>query len=150
VPQFNFEVVRPARRGDGVPDLSRGSCAAVALMPGTGEYALATTPVHYRYVGARAEPDGQCQHAPRGETDLDRVAGALRARCRMPVGVADRVVVRRRPALRRLRGAAQGRAEAFMTAGDALAVRGLERAEAERSRRLDGRPVYGGTPAMPR
>ncbi|PTV97133.1 putative tail protein [Rhodobacter aestuarii] len=47
VPQFTFEVVRAAQGsalGD-VPDLTRG-VQAVALIPGTGEYALATEPVY--------------------------------------------------------------------------------------------------------
>ncbi|MCF6273702.1 MAG: glycoside hydrolase/phage tail family protein [Rhodobacteraceae bacterium] len=41
VPQFNFEVIRA--RADSAADLVR----AVALIPGSGEYALATEPVHY-------------------------------------------------------------------------------------------------------
>ena len=48
VPQFTFEVVRPAQGAfaDDVVDLPR-AVKAVALVPGTGEYALATTAVHY-------------------------------------------------------------------------------------------------------
>ncbi len=41
VPQFNFEVIRA--RVDSVADQVK----AVALIPGSGEYALATEPVHY-------------------------------------------------------------------------------------------------------
>ncbi len=44
VPQFNFEVVRPDL-GDG--DQPRNLVEAVALIPGTGEYSLATEPVYY-------------------------------------------------------------------------------------------------------
>ncbi len=44
IPQFNFEVVRPAAGSDDQP---RDLVNAVALIPGTGEYALATEPVHY-------------------------------------------------------------------------------------------------------
>ncbi|MEZ5884821.1 MAG: hypothetical protein R3D53_13540 [Paracoccaceae bacterium] len=43
VPQFTFEVVRPAQGagiGD-VPDLIQGT-RAVTVIPGTGEYSLAT------------------------------------------------------------------------------------------------------------
>jgi len=43
VPQFSFEVIRAV--GEGLS----GAVQAVAMMPGTGEYALATTPVHYAY-----------------------------------------------------------------------------------------------------
>ena len=48
VPQFNFEIVRRAQGGlaPEFPDIP-GSVRAVALIPGTGEYALATTPVHF-------------------------------------------------------------------------------------------------------
>ena len=48
VPQFNFEVVRPAQRGSlELPEDMAGGVQAVAMMPGSGEYALATTPVYY-------------------------------------------------------------------------------------------------------
>lgn len=48
VPHFNFEVVRPSQVDDVSPPEDMASAIeAVALMPGTGEYALATTPVHY-------------------------------------------------------------------------------------------------------
>jgi hypothetical protein len=47
VPQFSFEVFRPARR---LPDLVAEDLAhlirGVALIPGSGEYSLATTPAH--------------------------------------------------------------------------------------------------------
>ncbi|WP_226780992.1 baseplate multidomain protein megatron [Oceaniglobus trochenteri] len=47
VPQFSFEVMRPELAAEaGTPDLAR-SIRGVALMPGTGEYALATTPVRF-------------------------------------------------------------------------------------------------------
>ncbi len=47
VPQFSFEVFRPAGAIDPVDpeDIAR-MVKAVALIPGTGEYALATTPVY--------------------------------------------------------------------------------------------------------
>lgn len=47
VPQFSFEVVRHAKRSEAseLRDLS-DVIRAVALIPGSGEYALATTPVH--------------------------------------------------------------------------------------------------------
>ena len=50
VPQFSFEVVRAAQGdfSDEIPDLATG-VRGVALIPGTGEYALATTPVHFNY-----------------------------------------------------------------------------------------------------
>lgn len=72
VPQFTFEVVRAAQGPllDVVPDLTRG-VQAVALIPGTGEYALATRPV---YVGAGsgvlADQVAENQNAPGGGTDF--------------------------------------------------------------------------------
>ncbi|MCT8160129.1 glycoside hydrolase/phage tail family protein [Pseudoruegeria sp. SHC-113] len=47
-PQFSFEVLRPAREEDpgGESDPAQ-AVRAVALIPGTGEYALATEEVHY-------------------------------------------------------------------------------------------------------
>ena len=47
VPQFTFEVFRPAPEVPGVVDDPARAMRGVALIPGTGEYALATTPVHF-------------------------------------------------------------------------------------------------------
>ena len=48
VPQFSFEVIRPAQGSQAAlqPDMSK-TIKGVCLIPGTGEYALATTAVHY-------------------------------------------------------------------------------------------------------
>ena len=48
MPQFSFEVIRPAQgvAAAAYPDLSQ-IIPGVCLIPGTGEYGLATTPVHY-------------------------------------------------------------------------------------------------------
>lgn len=72
VPQFSFEVVRAAQGDgvDGVPDLVRG-VKAVALIPGTGEYALATTPVYEKPRGSRTTAAKAVnQNAPGGVTDF--------------------------------------------------------------------------------
>ncbi|MFK7870277.1 MAG: glycoside hydrolase/phage tail family protein [Roseobacter sp.] len=48
VPQFSFEVTRPERPGNpGALQAPNLSVEAVAMIPGTGEYSLATTPVYY-------------------------------------------------------------------------------------------------------
>ncbi len=53
VPQFSFEVVRPELADEGdVPQALR----AVAMIPGTGEYALATKPVYMRYTADASSP----------------------------------------------------------------------------------------------
>jgi hypothetical protein len=48
VPQFSFEVLRRAQPAGGSSDPG-ATISGVALIPGTGEYALATTPVHFQY-----------------------------------------------------------------------------------------------------
>ncbi|MEO9631823.1 MAG: glycoside hydrolase/phage tail family protein [Sulfitobacter sp.] len=48
VPQFSFEVMRPEQpQAPGWAHAPAFGVQGVALIPGTGEYALATTPVHY-------------------------------------------------------------------------------------------------------
>jgi len=82
VPQFSFEVIRPepeaAGDGSGTPDLAR-SIQAVAMMPGTGEYSLATTPVRFEQ-----EPGVSSfinVNSPMGKTDfavsLEALTGEL-------------------------------------------------------------------------
>jgi len=68
VPQFSFEVVRAVPTDDpatkSLSELVRG----VALIPGTGEYALATTPVHY---GAGPGVNTSANiNSPSGKTDF--------------------------------------------------------------------------------
>lgn len=77
VPQLSFEVVRPV--SDAVDSAEAKSLSrlvrAVALVPGTGEYALATTPVHYTFA------PGSTQSAninnPTGRTDFSVSLDAL-------------------------------------------------------------------------
>ncbi|NHB77962.1 baseplate multidomain protein megatron [Rhodobacter calidifons] len=69
VPQFSFEVVRAAQGpAVGPGETLQGAIRGVALIPGTGEYGLATTPVHY------AEGPGRNRsanvHSPSGKTDF--------------------------------------------------------------------------------
>ena len=76
VPQFNLEVIRPEqpKSGKQPTGLARG-IEAVALMPGTGEYALATTPLHYEDVPGRNRPANV--HTPTGKSDLATSLDAL-------------------------------------------------------------------------
>lgn len=65
VPVLNFEVFRPEQPGEA--EVARG-VRAVAMVPGTGEYALATTSVHY---GARlGEAVPVNENTPLGMTDF--------------------------------------------------------------------------------
>jgi hypothetical protein len=69
VPQFSFEVTRPEEAGspEGAQSVTH-SVTGVALIPGTGEYALATTPVHYSDgSGARWSANVS---TPSGKTDF--------------------------------------------------------------------------------
>jgi hypothetical protein len=69
VPQFSFEVFRAAQ-GPAVDPAETLSSAiqAVALIPGTGEYGLATTPVSFRFSLARSRQTNM--HSPSGLTDF--------------------------------------------------------------------------------
>ena len=69
VPQFSFEVVRRANVEDsnGPRDLV-DAIKAVALIPGSGEYALATTPVHFNHGLGRSVSANA--HTASGETDF--------------------------------------------------------------------------------
>ena len=73
VPQFTFEVIRPEQKG--LPDWEHAptyGVRGVALIPGTGEYALATSPVNYLDgPGARRSANVS---TPRGQTDFGVVA----------------------------------------------------------------------------
>ncbi|MBU1834772.1 MAG: host specificity protein, partial [Alphaproteobacteria bacterium] len=76
VPQFTFEVMRPAQ--DGAPqdqsDIAR-AVRGVALIPGTGEYALATTQVNLS--AAYGEQVAINVNSPSGETDFATSITAL-------------------------------------------------------------------------
>lgn len=65
VPQLSFEVIRPAK--DHMTDMSK-IIPGVALIPGTGEYALATTPVYYEY--GPADRRSANQNTASGHTDF--------------------------------------------------------------------------------
>ncbi|WP_415184446.1 baseplate multidomain protein megatron [Phaeovulum sp.] len=147
VPQFSFEVVRPAQ-GDlieAVPDLVRGA-QAVALIPGTGEYALATTPVHYNK--GLGEQVAANIHSPSGVTDFSASLMALAEE--LPnCGAASLVVSWFGSDLRCGECAVQPKIEDARFDGNAMPwrVSGLQRGDAVEVARVDGRSVYGGTPA---
>jgi hypothetical protein len=78
VPQFSFEVVRPARppAGSGLLPAPSDMLRSVALIPGTGEYALATEPVHY--AGALGAAGSANVSAEGGLTDFAQSLETLR------------------------------------------------------------------------
>lgn len=144
VPQFSFEVVRRAEAGD-VPDLTSG-LRAVALMPGTGEYALATTPVHY--AKGPGENVSANVNSPSGRADVETSLAALREE--LPnVASVSLIVSWFGDDLRC--GACTLRPKVEFAAQDGVGmpweVCGLPRAAAVEIARVDDRPIYGGTPA---
>ncbi|MBC7158028.1 MAG: glycoside hydrolase TIM-barrel-like domain-containing protein, partial [Rhodobacteraceae bacterium] len=148
VPQFTFEVVRRAQ-GPGVEAVAdlAGALRGVALIPGTGEYALATTPVHFDEGPGRARSANV--HTIEGRADLEVALDALVEE--LPACRSVSLVVswfggdlRCGECLVRPR-VEQAEADGV---GMPWAVAGVDRASAG-TVPLDGegRPVYGGTPA---
>lgn len=147
VPQFNFEVIRPAQGAEASPYADAAqSVTAVAMIPGTGEYALATTPVYFE--DAPGVSRATNLHTLSGETDFATSLGQLEAE--MPaVGAVSLVVSWFGSDLRC--GACTLRPKVEQSAQDAAAmpwgVTGVTRAGAAVLPQVEGQPVYGGTPA---
>lgn len=147
VPQFSFEVLRPAQGPaiDAVSDLTRG-IGGVALIPGTGEYALATTPVHYST--GPGENTSANIHTPAGKTDFAVSLEALGEE--LPSCQSVSLVVSwfgddLRCGQCRLKPKVED--AAFDGEGMPWRAGGIARVAAEEVIRDAGRPVYGGTPA---
>ena len=148
VPQFSFEVIRPEQRGAecATHALSYG-VEGVALIPGTGEYALAASPVSY-------EGDGKARwsaniNSPSGKTDfvtsLETLEGEL-----PELKAASLVVSWFGSDLRMGECLVQPKVEDPDIDGEEMPwrVAGVSRnAAAVIARGLDSRPIYGGTPA---
>ena len=139
VPQFSFEVMRS---GEG--DLS-DKLRAVAMIPGTGEYALATTPVHYQ------DGPGQFRSAnvntPSDEADFVVSLDALKEE--LPKCASASLVVSWFGNDLRC-GVCKIKPKVEQTGIDGSApwsVSGVTRATAETVPFEDDRPVYGGTPS---
>ncbi len=139
VPQFSFEVMR-----SGAGDLSE-KLKAVAVIPGTGEYALATTPVHFQEAPGVVRTANV--HTPSGMTDFDASLEALSEE--LPnCGAASLVVSWFGNDLRC--GQCEIKPKVEQTALDGSepwSVSGIDRAGAETVPQVDGRPIYGGSPS---
>ena len=147
VPQFSFEVVRPAQ-GDGnadqtaLTDLVRG----VAMIPGTGEYALATSPVHFnqglgRNVSANVNSaSGRTDFA----TSLEHLVSEL-PNC----GSVSLVASWFGNDLRCGSCTVRPKVEQVQFDGVGMPWRsgGIGRSAAAVLPKVDGRSIYGGTPA---
>ena len=147
VPQFSFEVVRPEQaasssHGEDLGQLVQG----VALIPGTGEYALATTPVFY--TSGPGSSWAANVNAASGLSDFETSMKALRAE--LPACEAVSLVVswfggdlrcgscEVRPKVERA---------AFEGQNMPWTVSGQTRTSAPEIEQADGRPIYGGKPA---
>ena len=147
VPQFSFEVVRPAHGAfaDEVVDLPR-ALKAVALVPGTGEYALATTAVHYNQ-GLGVNRSANVNSAS-GKTDFATSLDHLRddlPNC----GSVSLVVSWFGDDLRCGVCTVQPKVEQSQYDGVGMPwrVSGVARAQAVQVPRVAGNSIYGGSPA---
>jgi hypothetical protein len=146
VPQFTFEVVRPAQGAfaDDVVDLPR-AVRAVALIPGTGEYALATTAVHYNQ-GLGKNRSANVNSAS-GRTDFATSLNQLRAE--LPnCGSVSLVVSWFGDDLRC--GVCKVKPKVEQATYDGVEmpwkVSGVSRATAALVPRVDNKSIYGGSP----
>ncbi|MBL3607690.1 baseplate multidomain protein megatron [Rhodovulum sulfidophilum] len=142
VPQLTFEVVRRAAGAvDDLPGLVQG----MALIPGTGEYALATTPVHFSYGPGQAASANV--NTPSGKTDiatsLDMLQGELPNVRSVSLVVSWFASDLRAPVAR-----IRPKVEQTKFDGQPMPwqVAGLSRSMAEVVPHVDGKPIYGGTP----
>ena len=147
VPQFTFEVMRPseADADPAVADVAR-QVAGVALIPGTGEYALATTPVYTS--PEYGQKTAANVNSPAGGTDFDASIAALAGE--MPACKSTVLVVSWFGSdLRAQACDVMPKVEQRDVDGDNMpwVVAGQSRATAGLVAQVDDRPVYGGTPA---
>ena len=146
IPQLSFEVFRPARpMGLDSPPQPSEAIRAVALMPGTGEYALATTPVSYGHGLGQAESANV--NTATGGTDFEVALEALDGE--LPnCGAVSLIVSWFGNDLRA--GQCSVKPKVEQSAADGIGmpwqVAGLTRATAEVIAQVEGRAIYGGTP----
>lgn len=147
VPQFSFEVVRPEQPDQpGAQEEMTRAIRGVALMPGTGEYALATTPVTYSD-GKRGRWSANV-NTPAGQPDFVVSMDALQNE--LPNCEAVSLIVSwfgndlrcgdctLKPKVEKKEN--EGRNMPWR-------VSGLRRKDAVEITAVDDRPIYGGTPS---
>ncbi|WP_299358158.1 glycoside hydrolase/phage tail family protein [uncultured Paracoccus sp.] len=142
VPQLSFEVTRAA---DATSGLSH-DVQAVALIPGTGEYALATTQVSHDL--GLGESRVVNRNTPMGGTDLQVSLDILRRE--LPrVGSVSLVVSWFGDDLRAGHCSLRPKVEQVASDGAEMPWRagGIGRNEALTIPRVEDRPIYGGTPS---
>lgn len=149
IPQLSFEVERPERgiEGDVISEASTlaEGVQGVALIPGTGEYSLATTPVHYSDGPGLLR--GANVNTPTGLTDFESSVAALGSA--LPECKSTSLVVSWFGDDLRM-GHCTLRPKVEQNTNDAAAmpwaVSGVRRNTAELIPEEDGRAIYGGTP----
>ncbi len=147
VPQFSFEVVRRANvQASTEPRDLVAAIKAVALIPGSGEYALATTPVHFN-LGPGQNRSANV-HSVLGETDFASSLKQLNEE--LPnCGSVSLVVSWFGSDLRCAHCQIQPKVEQQIRDGVEMPwrVSGTSRTSAAVVPVLEGRSVYGGTPS---
>ena len=146
VPQFSFEVIRSVDPQN--PDLTPAparTVPGVALIPGTGEYSLATTPVHVDEGLGRVTPLNM--NTPSGESDFD--ASLRAAEAEMPALESILLISSWFGSDLRCNSCTI-KPKVDQNTGDPSEmpwrVAGLDRFTAEILPKVDGKSVYGGTP----
>ena len=147
VPQFSFEVVRAAQ-GPAVDPAKTlaGAVRAVALIPGTGEYGLATTAVHYAEAPGRNRTANV--HSPSGKTDFATSFDQLSQE--LPnVSSVSLVVCWFGDDLRSSSCTVRPKVEQRVRDGVGMPWRsgGIARAAALEVPKVEGASIYGGTPS---
>jgi hypothetical protein len=146
VPQFTFEVFRPAPELEGLADEPSRAIQAVAMIPGTGEYALATTVVHYDH--GLGDLRSANVHTPLGITDFSGSLAALSGE--LPnCGSVSLVVSWFGDDLRCGECQIEPKVEQKDVDGREMPwnVSGITRSSASIVSYVEGRAVYGATPA---
>lgn len=147
VPQFSFEVVRPEQpdTAEAEEEITR-AVKAVVLIPGMGEYSLATTPVYY----ANDPTDRRSAnvHTPAGKTDFSVSLETLDEE--LPNSEAASLIVSWfGDDLRCGECTVRPRVEQRVVDGENMPwiVSDTSRANADLVATVDGRSIYGGTPS---
>ncbi len=142
MPQLSFEVTRPAQDGTGLSTDVR----AVAMVPGTGEYSLATTPVTLDL--GLGESRSINVNTPMGGTDF-AVSMDVLGRELPNVGSVSLVVSWFGSDLRIGHCKLQPKVEHVANGGAEMPwrVAGIGRSDAEEIAQVGGSPIYGGTPS---
>ena len=147
VPQFTFEVMRRAQGTAALDDTDLVvAVRGVALIPGTGEYGLATTAVHYsKGPGINVSAN---VHSPSGKTDFATSLSQLveeAPNCKSVSLIVTWFGDDLRCSACQIRPLVED--ASYEGQGMAWAAGGVDRAGAGQVPKVEGRSIYGGTPA---